>query len=182
MKRKRRGRPPKKIEETVDAHGFAPNLGVLAEECGVDQRTIHNARKRFAKDAPKKRLDGRYPVILYKQWLARHGVSGRRKDADLADERQVKLEHAKLRLERERFEFEQLKEQMLPVAQFELALTKTLSAFKTALLAFGPRINEQLEGRDYHDRMEIIDREIEVLQRTLAKCDYLEVEEENEVN
>ena len=179
--RRRRGRPPKEIESAADGRRFAPNLGVLAEECGVDRRTIYNARKNFADDAPRKRLDGRYPVAQHKEWLAMHGVSGRRKDVDLAATRRIKLELAKLRVEREQFELDAIKGRLLPRSQIERALMKMLTAFNAALNAFPLRVNEQLEGLDCTQRAPIIQRELEVVMRTL-RYDYLSAEEEDDLD
>jgi hypothetical protein len=170
------GRPAKKIPDWIDSEGFAPNLDVLGDCCGVDRKTIDNARKRFAMTAPKKRPDGRYPIAEYADWLDRHGVSGRRKGAELECERDVKLEHARLRLDRERFEFQRIKDQMLPAAQFEAALARTLSALLAAINAFGSRVNEQLEGLDFNDRAAVLETESELLRKAIASCDYLKIE------
>ena len=113
------------------------------------------------------------------RWAAGEGQNG---SSDAAKERSIRLQRDELRLERERFEFEQLKNRMLPVSQFELALAKTITAFVRALDAFGPRINEKLEGLDYNGRAEVIEQEIYLLRKTLAKCDYLNVEEEEELH
>jgi hypothetical protein len=47
------------------------------------------------------------------------------------------------------------------------------SAFRSALRAFRVRVNERLEGLDYNDRAKVIDDEVEVLERTFEKCNYL---------
>jgi hypothetical protein len=175
-----RGRPRKNNVDIVDAQGFAPNLDCLAQACGITRQTIDNARKRFALDAPRPTSDSRYHVGDHREWLSRHGVTGRRKDAEMVQERDVKLAHAQLRLERDRFEFEQIKERMLPAGQFEAALAKTMSTFLSALNAFGPRVNEKLEGLDFDDRAGVIEKEVELLKKRLASCDYLCVEQEDE--
>jgi hypothetical protein len=165
----KRGRPPKKF----DPDGFSPNLDGVAEHLGISLRALHNAIKRFGRTRPKHRAGGPYPLRAYKLWADRHGVTGRAKDSELVEERDIKLEHARLRLERERFEFEQLKDRMLPVSQFELALSKMVSAFVSALNAFTPRVNERLEGLDFNDRAQVLEEEMEGVKRTLAKCDFL---------
>jgi hypothetical protein len=175
----RAGRPCKsKSEEKSEvASGFAPNLAVLAELLGIDRRTLTNARQRFASDTPKQRADGRYPVAEYAKWLDRHAVNGRRTDPELGDERGIKLDLLKLNLERQRFEFERIRDRMLPSAQFELALAKMLAAFLAALNAFPARLNESLEGLDFNDRARVLESEVTLLRKTLATCDYLNVEE-----
>jgi hypothetical protein len=173
---KKPGRPARK--QIKD--GFAPTQALLAQACELSLRALQNALKLFWKDTPKFHRGIGYSISETKEWLARHGVIARRKQDELADERAVKLAHANLRLERERFEFEQIKDRMLPAGQFEAALAKTLSAFLAALNAFGPRINEKLEGLDFNDRALVIESEIIIIRRTLATCDYLGSGEEEE--
>jgi len=168
MKKRKPGRPSKRQAE----EGFAPNLDVLAEICGVSHRTIQNARKRFAKTKPKDTLDHRYPILEYKRWLDQHGICGRRKDAEMIDEREVKLAHAKLRLERDRFEFERVKSQMLPLAQYQFALQELLSGFLATLNAYAGRVNPLLDGLDFHDRQIKLDEEMEIVKRTLYQADF----------
>ena len=69
---------------------------------------------------------------------------------------------------------------MLPAGQFEAALAKTVTAFVSALNAFGPRVNGKLEGLNFNDRAEVIEREIELVRKTLAKCDYLTLDQQDE--
>lgn len=173
------GRPAKSPEDAsaeVDS-GFAPNLGVLAQLLGIDRRTLTAARKRFESDCPEARDDGRYPIAEYAKWLDRHGVEGRSESPELSDERELKLALARLDLERKRFEFERIKDRMLPAAQFEAALFRTHSALLAAINSFGPRINEKLEGLGFDDRAAVLETESELLRKTIARCDFLEVEE-----
>jgi len=173
VKRKRKaGRPRKKF----DPDGFSPDLDGVAEHLGISLRALHNARKRFAKDRPKHRAGGPYPMRAYKNWADHHGVTGRRKQEDLVEEQDIRLRRDRLRLAREEFEFEQIKEQMLPVSQFQIALTKMVAAFLAALNAFPSRVNEQLEGLSFDDRAPVLEQEVELLKKTLAGCDYLQAE------
>jgi hypothetical protein len=179
------GRPPKTAaaEKKEAQSGFAPNQDVLADLLGVDRRTLTNARQRFGDDAPKKRADGRYPILEYKAWLDRCGIRGRganNPDVNDMDARELDLAERRLRLRKAEFELNKAEQSMLPVAQFERALAKMLAAFLQQLNAFGPRINENLEGLDFDERADVIDREVELMRKTLASCDYLAVEEEED--
>jgi hypothetical protein len=182
--KRRAGRPPKsQSEEKRDSDsGFAKNLGVLAEALGIDRSTLQDARKLHASDEPKPRFDGRRPIAAYAKWLDRHSITGRGRDSTVEQpaERGIKLALLQLQLDRQRFEFEKEKDRMLPVAQFEAALAKTISAFLAQLNAFGPRVNEALEGLDFNDRALIIENEVELLRKTLAACDYLSADEGEE--
>src|ERR1051326_4671990 len=160
-----RSRKSRTEEKSEARSGFAPNMETLAEILGVTRQTLHNTRKRFGATAPKSRADRRYPIAEYARWLDRVAVKGRRKDSELAGEREIRFELTKLELERKRFEFERIRDQMLPVAQFEAALAKTMSAFLAALKAFGPRVNESLEGLHFNDRARVIETEVELLRK-----------------
>lgn len=182
-----RGRPPKSsvVQEAEANAGFAPNQDILSELCGIDRRTLTNARQRFAADEPKKRADGRYPIVEYKAWLDRHNVRGRGEnnpDNNCETARDLQLREWRLKLERAEFELAKAKEAMLPCAQFELALSRTMAAFLAALNAFGPRVNELLEGLDFNERAAIIEDEVEQIRKSLASCDYLQVEEDDAAN
>jgi hypothetical protein len=89
------------------------------------------------------------------------------------DERALRLREWRIRLDKAEFELARAKEQQLPITTFEAALARTSTAFLAALNAFGPRVNEMLEGLDFNGRIDVIEREIEILRRTLATCDYL---------
>lgn len=129
------------------AAGYVATWEELAQELGLDRRTLQNARKRFARDAPVSRADGRKPVADWRAWAEKHGLRGRAGDAELVDERDVKLETAQLNLEIRRFEFEKAKDRMLPVAQFETALGVTLTNFRAALNAHPGRATGKILNR-----------------------------------
>jgi hypothetical protein len=176
------GRPPKspEVKQAEAESGFAPNQDVLADLLSVDRRTLTNARQRFADDAPKKRADGRYPILEYKAWLDRHVVRGRganNPDVNDLDARELDLAERRLRLRKAEFELNKAEQSMLPVAQFERAWFKNHAALLAALNAFGARVNENLEGLEFDERADVIDREVEQLRKTIAECDYLTPEE-----
>ena len=186
MKRKRKARSPAKKRKVgrppknLDPDGFSPDLDGVAEYLGISLRALHNGLKRFPRDRPKHRAGGPYPLRAYKNWADHHGITGRRKQEDLVEEQDIRLRRDRLRLAREEFEFEQLKERMLPMGEVESAIAKVHAGFNAALLAFEPRINEQLEGLDYNDRAIVIRREVELLRKTFRECNYLEVDGDDE--
>ncbi len=129
------------------ASGYVGTWEDVAKELGVDRRTLQDARKRFGKDTPADRADGRKPVAEWKAWADRHALNGRSKNAELVDERAIKLETARLNLEVKRFEFEKAREKMLPVAQFEAALGVTMQNFGAALDAHPGRATGKILNR-----------------------------------
>lgn len=95
------------------------------------------------------------------------------------EERAIRRAILELKLERDRFEFERERDLMLAVAEFEAALFLTNSAILAALNAFGPRINEKIEGLSFNDRAAVLEAETEALLRTIASCDYLEPDDDD---
>lgn len=160
-----------------DITGFVQNLDDLADAIGIDRRTITNARTKFSKEfkARKKELvraDGRYHVATWKQFIADCGIVGRGGD-HLDDERQIRVEHARLRLERDRFEFEQERDRMLPSAEFEATLQHFGASLLNSLNAFTGRVNPLLEGLDFHDRAAVIESEVEIIRNAIFRGDHL---------
>jgi hypothetical protein len=165
--------------------GYALNLDDLGDACGVDRRTLANAKKRNAREYAKRRkllerADGRYCIAEWIRFLKDVGVEGRRGDAELEDERAVKLDLLKIERDTKRFNLERIRDQLLAVAQFEAALAATVSNFLQALNAFGGRINEAIEGLEFNDRADVIEREVELLRATLASCDFLKADGDEE--
>ena len=97
------------------------------------------------------------------------------RDTRFAEERELRLQREKLRLERETFEFGKLKERMVPVSQFELAWSRIKSAFTAEINALGPRINAQLDGLDFNERAEVLDSEVRAMLTRLGNnaAEYL---------
>ncbi len=152
-----------------------------ADAAGVALSTYTKHCRNHPKEAPKfdRKLGGyRLPDVL--GFVAKHNVIARAKTPELEEEREVRLRRAKLALAREEFEFEQLKERLVPISQVDLLFSRTLSAFKAAILALPARINERLEGLDYNDRLIAFNEEVAIILRTLVKPDYLHPIEEND--
>ena len=165
------GRPKQKA-----APGFSASFEEYALKRGISRSTISKAAKRDPNGVPiiNKEAGGRRDSDM-DAWLEKLNVIPRSKSAEQSEEeKEVRLRRAKLALAREEFEFEQMKERMVPISQVDLLFTRTLSAFKAAVLALPARINERLEGLDYNDRMLVFNEEIPILLKTLAKPDYLQ--------
>ena len=126
------------------------------------------------------KADGRKDVLEWRTLIAECGVKGRgvnNTDPAMLDVRQLELAERHYKLERAKFAFEKEKDAMLAVAQFERALAKTMAAFLASLNAFGPRVNEMLEGLDFDGRAVVLETEIEIIRKSLATCDYLTTDE-----
>lgn len=174
--------------KAVTQGSYVKTWDELADACNIDRRTLTNVRDRFSKEIKieKKRLqraDGRHCVIEWIKFLDQRGVKGRgvnNPDSTLTDEKAIRLKQSLLNLARDEWKFLQEKKRMLACDQFEIALVRTVAAFNSALEAFGMRVNEQLEGRDFNERAAVIEAEVELLKKTLSNCDYLTPEEEDD--
>jgi hypothetical protein len=167
---------------------FVQNWNELADAIPIDRRTLQNFRDDHAdliaqNKAKLFRADGRKSVPEWRTLIAQCGVKGRganNPDVNDLDARQLDLAERRFKLRKAEFELNKAEQSMLPVAQFERALAKTLAAFLQQMNAFGPRVNENLEGLDFDERADVIDREVELIRKTLAGCDYLAIEEEED--
>jgi hypothetical protein len=136
--------------------GFAKTYEELAEACHVDRRTLTNARKKFGKQCPKPRADGRHEIAAWIRFLSERGIEGRGENnpaIDFIDERELRLEERKLRVERERFELRKAKDELIPIAHAEAALGAMLAKFRQTLDSLPGRI---AGGIDEADRAEIL--------------------------
>lgn len=196
---------------------FAASWDDLATACSVNRRTLTNIRERFAAEIKVlgrtlTRADGRHDVAAWIAFLDEKGVRGRGLNnpattpEDYIDERQLRLRREKLQLDKAEFEFERVKESMLPVVEFEAALSRTVSAFVTNINQVPGRAAQKIVNRaresivtwlrevltpkqfakleaaldtaaiEYGTIQTIIDVEIEHARKVLAECKYLSSE------
>jgi hypothetical protein len=204
---------------TVQTSGnFAATWDELAQACTVDRRTLTNVRERFAKELKEQegewlRADGRKGVAWWIRFLDEKGVRGRgvnNPQIDYIDERQLRLRREKVQLDKAEFELEVAKEKMLPVTDFEHALSVTVGNFNATLNAMPGRATAKIINRartvilalleqvltakqyekvdqalnsaqiDYADIVEILQDEVDLAKRMLETCDYLTVAPETE--
>jgi hypothetical protein len=167
---------------------FVQNWNELADAIPIDRRTLQNFRNDHAdliaqKEKDLIRSDGRKNVPAWRSLISQHGVKGRganNPDVNDMDAHQLDLAERRFRLRKAEFELNKAEQSMLPVPQFERAWSKTHAALLAAIDAFGPRVNEMLEGRDFDERAEVIENECDRLKQTIAECDYLTPEEEED--
>lgn len=154
---------------------FCPTQKAAAEFLRISRGKFTDSLTAHPEDAPKFYTGKGYKKSELAEWASRHGIT--RSD----EEKELRVARARLQLKREEFEFDQMRERMIPVSQMDLVLFRLVGAFKAAALAYGQRINEQLDGLDFNDRSRIFDSETAILLRTLEKPDYLHpVEDEND--
>lgn len=174
--------------EVDDAVTFVQNWNELADAIPIDRRTLQNFRNDHAEliEQNKKQLlksDGRKCVPEWRTLIAECGVKGRgsnNSDPNSLDARELDLAERRVRLRQAEVNLLKSEDRLLPVAQFERAWFKTHAALLAAINAFGPRVNEMLQGLDYNDRAAVLEDECERLRATIAECDYLAPEEQED--
>lgn len=215
----RTGVPQTPGEETPTG-GYAHTWEELADACHVDRRTLTNARTNFGneiKAAEKEwsRADGRKEIAWWIRFLDAKGIRGRgvnNPDIDFIDERALRLRREKFQLLKAEWEFEKAKESMLPVAEYEAALSATIGAFLTTLNQVPGRASQKIVSRariavvdmlrgvltaaqfakveavldsasiEYGEIQQILELELEHVRSTLAQCEYLAEEPHEPAN
>jgi hypothetical protein len=167
----------------ASAGSFVSTWDELADACNVDRRTLSNVRDRDAqlikaRKGTLARADGRHCIAAWRELLAELGVKGRgvnNPESTLLDKGNLVLRKMLVDVERAEWEFEKVKDRHLPVSDFEAALASMLTSFNAWLNAFTGRINPRLEGLDYHQRAAVLEEEIAIGRRAIARCEYLQV-------
>lgn len=185
---------------------YAKTWDELAAACSVDRRTLTNARTNFGKECPKDRADGRKDIAAWLAFLDEKGVRGRgvnNPDIDYIDERQLRLRRERVQLAKAEYDLEKAVESMLPVVDFEAALSRTVGAFVTTINQVPGRASQKIVARariavldmlrgaltekefakvepildsaqiEYGEIQQIIDYELQHARQVLAQCDYL---------
>lgn len=195
-----------------DAPAFAQNWDELADAIPIDRRTLQNFRdieKELIAQNKKKlfRSDGRKCIVEWRTLLNECGVKGRGTNNTNPDQptvRELQLREWKNKLDRSEFALQKEKDQVLPITEFETALSIMLSKFVAALNALPgrgagkllpraraalmsalknaldkktfARVDEKLGqyfAIDFAEIEETLQNEVELVKRTLEKCDYL---------
>ena len=99
--------------------------------------------------------------------------AGRCDDVALTKERELRLRAMQVDLDRKEFELHRLKDQTLPLAQFEFCLQRMCSALLATLNALPGRAAPLLIGLDFHDLKRKLEEEVEIVKRTIRAKDYL---------
>lgn len=167
----------------ASAGAFVSTWDELADACHIDRRTLTNVRDREAqlikaRKADLIRADGRKCVMAWRKLLDELNIKARgpnNPESVLLDKGNLVLRKMLVDVERAEWEFEKVKDRHLPVADFEAALASMLTSFNAWLNAFTGRVNPRLEGLDYHQRAEVLEEELAIGRRAIARCEYLQV-------
>ncbi len=172
---------------TDSGSAFAKTYDELAQRFGITRKTLQNATKRFPADAPKPRADGRHDVAAWSQFLIHHNIArtaeniaGAAATEGQAENRPItvtdwKARELELKCEKLTIENAKTAGELVEAASVEAGTTHLISGFRQALNNFIPRLAQKLDGlMDYHERVEVIEAEVNVVLLTLQRCDFLE--------
>jgi len=125
------------------------------------------------------RPDGRHDVTAWLQFFAAKNVKGAAEDIAGEDERTVKdwkTEELKLKCTKLEIENCKVAGELVDAAEVESGVAVLVGAFRQALNNFAPRLAGKIVGvKDYHEAEEIILEEINIVLRTLQRCDFLKL-------
>jgi hypothetical protein len=174
------------LQDTGSA--FAKTYDELAQRFAVTRKTLQNASNRFPDDAPKPRADGRHDVAAWSQFLVKHNIARTAEniasapsDDELTRPVSVtdwKAEELKLKCTKLQLENAKVAGALVDAAEIESGVSVLVQAFRQALNNLPPRLAGKIIGiTDYHEAEEIILEEINVVLRTLQRCDFLPAKE-----
>lgn len=173
------------LQDTGSA--FAKTYDELAQRFGLTRKTLQNARKRHPDEAPRERADGRHDVAAWSQFLIRHNIARTAENIAGAPAAEGQEENRpvtvtdwkarELELKCEKLEIENARTagELVEASAVETGATHLVSGFRQALNNFVPRLAQKLDGvSDHHERVAAIQAEVDVVLKTLQRCDFIE--------
>lgn len=169
---------------------YASSYDALAAELGISRRGLHKACQRFPTEFPTPKADGRHDVAQWLAFFASKNIKGAAEDMplptdgdDAAEEEEsgpvtvqewkaeeIKLKCAKLNLENAR-----VSGTLVYAADVERGVSVLVQSFRQALNNMPDRLAGKIVGiTDYHEAVEITQEEVNVILRTLQRCDFLQ--------
>lgn len=187
----------------------------LAKELGTTRRSLQAWRNEYGEACPQDRSPEKWNAFMREHGIGHFAqrlnapaappiTDDSFPPADAMTERELRLREWKLRLDKAEFDLSRAKAQMLPVAEFEVALGVMVEAFHKTGNALPGRAAAKIAARaraallnllrekmpaksfekldkvieaapiDFADIVEILEDEWNLVVRTLERCDYLE--------
>ncbi len=148
------------------ASGYAKTWDELATACSVDRRTLTNVRDREAKELKQRekewqKADGRKEIAWWIRFLDEKGVRGRgvnNQNADVFDERALRLKREHFQLEKAIYELKTAKDETVPISHVETALGHMLAKFSQALNGLPGRIASGIDEADQAELLKLLTR------------------------
>jgi len=173
----------------VTTSNYVTSYDALAKELGITRTGLHKVCQRFPSEFPTPKPDGRHDVALWLEFFAKHNIKGAAEGVpltDISDEaedvesgpvtvqewkaEEIKLKCAKLNLENAR-----VSGTLVYAADVERGVSVLVQSFRQALNNMPDRLAGKIVGiTDYHEAVEITQEEVNVILRTLQRCDFLQ--------
>jgi hypothetical protein len=150
---------------------------------------LHKVCQRFPNEFPTPKPNGSHDVALWLAFFAKQNIKGAAEGLPLADSdddaeegesgpqtvqewraEEIKLKCAKLNLENAR-----VSGTLVYAADVERGVSVLVQSFRQALNNMPDRLAGKIVGiTDYHEAVEITQEEVNVILRTLQRCDFLQ--------
>jgi hypothetical protein len=155
----------------------ADSISELAVMLGVSRQSVHRWRKEND-DTPEPDADGLYDVDAWRLFIEDRGLNqSNYKASDNDSQETADWKEEKVRLECERIAIgnAKLAGTLIEADEAKAALSALLGGLRQAINNVPGRMADKvLHITDHHEAEEIITEEMNVLLKTIAKCDFLE--------
>lgn len=158
---------------------FVRTYEELSQRLQISRRGLQKVCLRFPEEFPTPRTDGRHDVTAWLNFFLAKNIKGAAEDAAGDDGplsvKDWRTEEIKLKCTRLELENCKVAGELVDAAEVESGVAVMLGAFRQALNNFAPRLAGKIVGvKDYHEAEEICIEEINVVLRTLQRCDFLQ--------
>lgn len=156
---------------------FARNYNELADALGVSRKTVYQVRLDHG-DAPKPCADGRHDVAAWRKHFLDKNIKGASEESDDGAPltvtgwraREIALKCAKLEMLNA-----QTAGKLIEAAAVEAGTSAMVSGFRQALNNLVQRLASKILGiKDFAEAEEIVQEEVNVVLRTLQRCDFIQ--------
>lgn len=161
----------------------------LAQELGISRRGLNKVCQRYPNEFPTPKPNGQHDLGKWREFFAAKNINGAAEGIPLTGSdneaedvesgpvtvqewkaEEIKLKCAKLNLENAR-----VSGTLVEAANVERGVSVLVQSFRQALNNMPDRLAGKIVGiTDYHEAVEITQEEVNVILRTLQRCDFLQ--------
>ena len=153
----------------------AESVSELAVILGIARQTLNRWKREHA-DAPEPDHNGLHDVEAWRSFIASHDLNNSNRTASANDSQETAdWKEEKLRLECERINIgnAKLAGTLMEASEIEAGISALLGGLRQALNNVPGRLaDKMLHITDHHEAEEIIQDEINVVLRTIQKCEF----------